>query len=94
MRRQQDDWNKHLQQLQKRYDELERKLFYAQQHNQHLKDDLQQKAELINKKDDMIDSNTSSLVWRDILMRWKVPGQKQRGNFMMFEKNQRRQQKR
>lgn len=56
MRRQQDDWKKHLQQLQKRYDELERKLFYAQQHNRYLKDDLQQKAELINKKDDMIDS--------------------------------------
>lgn len=61
MRRQQDDWNKHLQQLQKRYDELERKLFYAQQHNQHLKDDLQQKAELINKKDDMIDSRKHQL---------------------------------
>lgn len=41
MRRQQDDWNKQLQQLQKKFDELERQLFYIKQRNGHWKDDLQ-----------------------------------------------------
>lgn len=67
LRRQQDDWKQQFQWLQKRYSELENKLFCAQQHNWHLKEDLQQKAELINKKDAMTDTlkhQLSGMKWR------------------------------
>ncbi|TWW56930.1 hypothetical protein D4764_08G0009170 [Takifugu flavidus] len=50
------DWKKQLQELQEKCGKMERQLFYTEQHNRYLKDNLQQVKELMEKKDEEIAS--------------------------------------
>lgn len=51
-----DYWQKQPHQLQQKCDTITRKLVYAEQHNKYLKDELQQAKQLINQKDETIQS--------------------------------------
>ncbi|XP_029689276.1 golgin subfamily A member 6-like protein 22 [Takifugu rubripes] len=50
------DWKKQLHELQEKCGKMERQLFYTEQHNRYLKDNLQQVKELMEKKDEEIAS--------------------------------------
>lgn len=51
-----DDWKTQFQQLLKAYDEQKRKLMYSEKHNQYLKEELQEKKDLMGEKDNVIQS--------------------------------------
>ncbi|XP_029689758.1 golgin subfamily A member 6-like protein 22 isoform X2 [Takifugu rubripes] len=61
------DWKKQLHELQEKCGKMERQLFYTEQHNRYLKDNLQQVKELMEKKDEEIASLQQQLDLRKSL---------------------------